>query len=365
MLMQSKQIWWPYIRTQKRAMAMVLVTGLVMGYCTLLLPLSIGKYLEILQGAPTGKSQALELLGIRFAGTPGKFFIFFFVLLLTRFFVSWLYHYLAGAAGEHFAQTLRNRLLETATQSPGGNTPQQISALAGDATSLKSLLTKGILGFVHNCLLLLAAFCVLYQVQPLVTLLASVCFLLFCAVNYWLNHLFKPLTSEKRKRQAAWLRTATGIAQNKHTHSLPEELTRLNRKNKALFISLRRHLARKSALRALPSFQMYLMLGCIMLAMLAQQTQSSGSRNGALSCFLLLITLFPVMRSLLRTSQVWATGALAARKFSGKAGHAVKKDKQSKKNDSTEVTFEEHRQPIVQHYGTDKPTGITGSAWQP
>ncbi|MBL7726299.1 MAG: ABC transporter ATP-binding protein [Dinghuibacter sp.] len=338
-------------------MAALLVTGLAMGYCTLLLPLSIGKYLEILLGEPTGKSQALELMGIGIPGAPGPFFTFFFTLLVTRFFIAWLYHYQAGRAGEHFVHTLRSQHLFAAMEQPAAGTPGGGSTnQAGDAASLKRLITKGLLGFVHNCILLLGAFYVLYRVQPLVTILASLCFLLFYMVNYWLNHLFKPVTAEKRKRQTAWLQVANGIARG-HNNNRAAALTRLQQKTTTLHRALRRYLVRRSALKALPSFQMYLMLGCIMPALLAQQKTNPAQNTGALSCFLLLITLFPVMRNLLNASQVWATGALAARKYMH-PGHNT--GKQSKKNLVTAVTFEADRQQKVQYYGTHQPTGTIG-----
>lgn len=78
--MKSKTLWWPFLKQHKLKVAFIIFFGFVVSYCTLLLPLSIGKYFETSFGDGNNKTRALELLGIHLPGGTVNFFNFFFTI---------------------------------------------------------------------------------------------------------------------------------------------------------------------------------------------------------------------------------------------------------------------------------------------
>jgi hypothetical protein len=90
-----KLLLWPFITRHWIGIGSIVVIGFINCYCKLLLPLSIGRYIDLLFGIQTNKGRALSLVGIHLAPGMTVFFIFFFAVLLIRLLTSWAERYIS------------------------------------------------------------------------------------------------------------------------------------------------------------------------------------------------------------------------------------------------------------------------------
>lgn len=317
--MKSKIVWWPFIQRHKLRVAAIIMMGLLSSYCTLLLPLSIGKFMEITAGGGAGKTKALHLLGIHLPDNLPAFFIFFFVVLIIKFISNWGYCFLASLLGESFAAALQGSLFNYILRrkyvvNEGGQKASLLMSFTSDAKTIQLLLTKGIVGFVSDFLFFIMALYVLFRLQPMLTLYVIMMICFFYGIQRLYNHSNKPLFAEKRKRQSALL-NATSAMLNNGNELTNEQQNILNRKKQKLKSTLFRFHIRKSFLKALSPFMLYLMLAAIM-SIISLETGSGKPASGEIITYiLLLMILFPTLRNLIRIENTWVVGNLAAEKY--------------------------------------------------
>lgn len=328
--MESKILWWPFLQQHKLRVAAIILLGLVTSYCTLLLPLSIGKYMEIVFGAGSGKTKALQLLGIHLPEELPFFFVFFFAALLVKLFSSWAHTWLASMLGESFVASLRQRLFNYQVQQQvDNNSINRISLLIPFGSELKSmqhLLIKGILGLVKDGLFFIMALYVLFSLQPILTLSVVAMIILFYSIHRWYNLVHKPLFAEKRKRQASLLNYVSRVVNNREQQSLENQQKIVTRKTDKLQSVLTRYHSKKSFLTALTPFMLYLLLAVIMAIITWGIGPEQLQPGEIITYILLLMTLFPTIRNIIRIEYTWVEGSLAARKFTRASAQTDKID---------------------------------------
>jgi ABC-type multidrug transport system fused ATPase/permease subunit len=274
--------------------------------------------MEIVFGAGGGKTKALQLLGIHLPGELPFFFAFFFAALLVKFFSSWSHTWLASMLGESFVASLRQRLFNYQVQQPvDNNSINRVSLLipfGNDLKTMQQLLVKGVLGLVKDGLFLIMALYVLFSLQPVLTLSVVAMIILFYSIHRWYNLVHKPLFAEKRKRQASLLNYVSKVINNRE-QSIEDSQKIVARKTARLQATLARYHSRKSFLTALTPFMLYLLLAVIM-AIITWGIRAEQLHPGEIITYiLLLMTLFPTIRNIIRVEYTWVQGNLAVRKF--------------------------------------------------
>lgn len=332
--MQTKPLWLPFIRQRKLSIAGIVLLGILTGYCTLLIPLSIGKYMEIVFNAGGGRSRALQLLGINLSNDLSYFFIFFIGLLLVKFISGWAEKYFSGFYGEKFVSHLRTQLFAQQLKKPPANISTQLPAYSNDQKMLQQLLVKGVIGFIKNGLFLLMALYVLFMLQPFLTAVVVALIPAYYFINRFFNNKAKPFFSKRRKMQGSLLSHVTHTLMNAANPIEPAapEKTFSIKTGKLMEANKKYHLA-KSFLSALIPFLLYSMLG-ILLALMAYGTPATGlSSSDAVTYILLLMMIFPSIRSIMRIENTRMQAGLSGNKFlkAFEEGEFEKKGKADKK----------------------------------
>lgn len=322
------ELWQPFARSHKLQVVGAVIIGFVANYATLLLTLSIGNFFELVLGAGGGKSQALNMLGPGVSRTVPAFFLFFFIVLLLKFLLGWMNQYVAGVLGSRFARELRDGLLHARIMNRHachrnsghnnvggpGEDRKVLMPFTTDMGQMHRLVTKGILGLVRDLLFVMMAFYVLYRLQARLTLLAVA----FLAVSYlllrWHNRSSENTVRRKRKRSTAlWSMAQHMLSQQ----GLPSdaEMERFRDLSGKQALAQNQHLWKKSLLNALAPAMLYLLLGLIMMTIALGRTEMQPAAADLVTFILLLITLFPTLRNILKVEQVWVQACISGTKF--------------------------------------------------
>lgn len=318
--MQTNPIWWAFIKQHKKETVALLLSSLLASYFALIVPLSIGKYMEIVFSAGGGKTKALELLGIDLPENLVSFFIFFFSLLLIRFLLSWLHQYQSACLGEGFVRQLRSQLfavqLEERQQWQQLNA-SSILAYSSEAKNMQNWLVKGVIGLTKDLLFLAMALYVLYSLNAVLTVTVLLSVIVFYLIQRQYNHTHKNVWEEKRKRQGSLLNHVSKSLIEETTESGGDPQKKYSAKEAKLMTILRSYHFHKSFLRALTPFLLYLMLAIVMIILSWDAAKSNLTAGDVLAYMLVLMNLFPTMRNIIKVEQIWLQGELAAKRFTG------------------------------------------------
>jgi ABC-type multidrug transport system fused ATPase/permease subunit len=317
--MVKQKIWWPFVQQNKWWVAGIIVLGFLASFVTLLLPLSIGKYMEIVFETETGKTRALQLLGINLPGSIFVFFLFFSALLLVKFFCSWLQQYQAALLGESFVASLRyklftHQLTAKAETVPGKNDTASLLAYSNDAKLLQQLLVKGVIGFTKEVLFLLMALYVLFSLNSTLTMIVAFLITDFYLIQRWYNRRQKNIFTEKRKRHGSLLNHVSKTILTKEL-TKEDSLHLFSQKSAKLKNTLKKYHLQKSLLRALAPLLLYAMLAIIMAFIVWDINNENFSASEVITYILLLMSIFPTIRNIIKVEQTWLHGRLSARKF--------------------------------------------------
>ncbi len=312
--MFTGKIWWSFIVQKKMVVTRVLLLGFASSYLTLLIPLSIGKFLDIVFAAGTSKTKALQLLGINLPDNLSTFFYFFFSLLFAKFIISWLHQYTSAVLGEQFAHQLKSGLFEAQMNTADKKKPSSLLVYSNDARAIQQLLTKGVLGFIKDAAFAAMTLYVLFSLSDLLTAQIIALLTLFYYFYRKLALWNKKAMLEKRKKQAALL---THISKSLLDEALPaEEPTKsYTLKAKKLEEALKTFHFQKSFLRALPSLLLYGILGIVMLTVASGVIQKKLPAGDVITYILILMILFPTLRNILKVSNTWLLGEASGKKF--------------------------------------------------
>lgn len=325
------KIWWPFVLHYKWRIGTVITIGFLSSYFSLLLPLSIGKYMGLVFNSENSKTKALELLGINLPNNITIFFTFFSGLLIIKFLCNWLHQYQASLLGESFVASLRKDLYRhqlhiknTGLQEKPGTSI--LLTFSNDAKLIQQLLVKGVIGFTKEVLFLLIAIYVLFQLHMALTGIVVFLIITFYTIQRWYNRKQRNTLIEKRRRHSSLL---NHVSKSVYAEAVSQEADNqlYDQKSDRFKKALEKYHLQKSFLRALAPLMLYGMLGVIMAFIILYLKKENFKAAEVFTYILLLMSLFPTIRIIIKIEHVWIQGNLSAQKFNPLAG---------KKNPETE-----------------------------
>lgn len=296
----------------------IMLPGIIASYCSLLLPLSIGKYLEIIFASANSKTRALQLMGIQLPNSLTIFFTFFGALLVLKLLSGWLYQYQASLLGESFVYRLRLQLFQSQLQqkqASGKNNDAALLTYSNDARALQQLLVKGVIGFVKDLLFLGMTLYVLFALSVQLTIIVAASTPVFFFVYRWYNQKQKMVYANKRKRQASLLKHVSNTLLSTTDEPGDGAAKQYKRKSASLGLALKKYHLTKSLLRAIAPFMLYGMLGIIMVVIIMMPPHQKMEAGDIAAYLLLLMNCFSTIRNIIKIEYVWVQGALSAKKF--------------------------------------------------
>jgi ABC-type multidrug transport system fused ATPase/permease subunit len=329
-----------FLRRQWPFATLWVLFSLFENIATILLLLSIGPCLGLLQpGADGSKSRALQLIGIDAGHTASHFFLFFFGVLLAKLLCSIAGKWLGALLSERWHGSLQQQLFAAQAAAPHAvllsrPVSEHLLPYTHDMKTLRRLLLKGWLGLVKDGLLLCMALGILFRLQALATawLIAG---LLLAGWLYRLTGMvLKNKIAEGRNNKAALLRFIGRRLQELITGNRGRNaVSRLHKRIAAQQDNARGRLAAHALLDALPPFLLYALLGLLLLGMV---TRPDWRPADVLSYILLLLYILPTLRALVKVQQVWLTGTMALQSLQKRIQLLIAAETETGKNNFSE-----------------------------
>jgi ABC-type multidrug transport system fused ATPase/permease subunit len=315
--MKLQKIWVPFVKVHFFSITAIIVAGLLASFFTLLIPLSIGSFMEIVFKADSGKSRAMHLLGIHLNPSITFFFTFFCIVLVFKFIMSSIEKYFTSVYGDKFMAFLRQKAFYFFICHQQNISKKNLLVFSTDAKTMQQLLTKGIIGLLKDILFLLLSFYLLMQLQPMLTATILLLIPFFYLLQRWISKMARPHYEHRRKLVGNMLGFVAAAVENQkldEEERLPVLLPFTVQTSQLLQESRKYHLA-NSILRSLSPFFFYLILTAI-LALVAIVFSDSGLSSGdVITYILLLMMIAPALRSVFRAEQVWMQAVVSGKKF--------------------------------------------------
>ncbi len=317
--MYFSQLLWPFLRQKSRLIMALILLGLINSCCTLLVPLSLGHYMDVLFNTNTGKGQVLTLLGIHLPPRLNVFFMFFTALLLLRFAAGWAEKYLSACLGDLYVAKLREQLFQYHQQQLSQGITVSASAMllySNEMQPQHQMLVKGVAGFIRDLLFLVMALILLMLLHPLLTGLIVFLLPLFFLLHHFGNRRLKPSYTEKRKQQARLYRFINRLQQTASDKKTADaSFSQFSNKSNHLLKANRQYNKLDTLLRVITPLLLYAMLGCL-LAVVAWWPAEYELTSGILIVYILLLMLiFPAIRNIIKVGAIWMKAGVSGKKF--------------------------------------------------
>lgn len=287
---------------------------------TLLVPLVLSKFYELAWQSGGGRAQLLTYLPFS-PHNIAQLSLFFVALIFLKAAFTWGEKYTAALLGERFVQHLRQQLfsahlqysLHTHHQKPLGS---YLLRYGGDLSAAKQYLTKGIVLFFKDTLLIVLSLTLLLSLLPTLGGIVIIVLLLFGAMVMWLNRQLQDTVVQKRNQKAILLAFVTARLHHFLTIKVfnrePIELDKFEQRNTKLYAINKHYYRRYALIESLISFLSYCLLGIVMYyAYLHRSEQGSVF----LVYIMVLVQLMPIWRRMMQVNRVWQTGRISLRKI--------------------------------------------------
>ncbi len=301
------------------------MVGILSSMSAILLPVSIGKFYALMFEVESKRSLVLDIFPQYFFDTVPHFLLFFSTLILFHSVFSYAKRYWLAAVGELFTYDLRNQLfshqlnLQTKIYEEKG-VGKYLLRYSGDLKSIQNYLTKGIIGFGIDILMILLFLGVLWSISQSLVLISIAAILLMAFSLSILNQKLQKVSEQRRNLKSGLLSFVSqrlqAIATIKAFNRESVEYNRfLKRSNKTFLSGLAFHRLSSLNFVLVPAL-LYAMLALLMLVIYWQRTKGVQLNQAALlSAFLLLITMLPVIRRCLRIMVTWNLGLISFHKL--------------------------------------------------
>lgn len=314
-----------FIQKNRWLLGKAVLLGFFSSILTVLIPVSIGKYYELVFDFNSYRSKIFDFLPFDAAKDVLSFLYFFLVLVILKTICLLGDKIYIGVIKERLAFDLRNRLFFAQLHLPLTTYEQKgigkyLLRFSGDLVSIQSYLTKGLIRFSIDVVLVLIIFAVFYVMNWRIGLAISLVFVGAIFILILLNTRLSKATRKKRNAKSGLLsfvntrlRTISSIKLlNRHQ---PENLKFLKKSN-FLHIYGISYQKITAGIRTIIPTVMYLMLAVVLFTVYYLKENAIETDAGSLLVMvLLLVTLLPVFNRLLRVNIVWELGSISFEKL--------------------------------------------------
>ena len=315
-----------FIKNNKLTLAFTFVVSLFSNLFTIIIPISIGKFYNLTFGLNTHRSQVLDFLPAWFWDTSPRFLTFFLVLIFLKLLFDFLQQFQVGRVGEKMLLYIRGKLFYSQLYMPmqvydEKGIGKYLLRHSGDLKSIQNYVTKGLVGFSVDMLLLGLVFTTIGILNAGLAVIMAVFLPIFGVLMTLLNRALHSRSLAQRNYKSGLLSfvnaTLRGILSLKAFNRLAPEMSRyVKRSTKVYEAGIRYHQVRSVIMAVIPGL-LYLMLFAILYYTYyrQQQGQLSLDAGSLLTAILLLVTAMPVFRRTLRVNTVWELGKISFSKL--------------------------------------------------
>ncbi len=170
-----------------------------------MLPLSIGRYIEIVFGGNTAKGGFLHAVGIDLVDLHA-FLIFFVLLILIRVILSFVEQYLLNTLEDRLAVFLRHELFVAQLSHHDESfrskkVSHYMTRYAGELSPIRQLFSKGVIKSTSDVLVMFFALLALYSTSHLLTSVLILSLLVAALIMWGYSYLLRNASGKKRNEK--------------------------------------------------------------------------------------------------------------------------------------------------------------------
>lgn len=300
-------------------MLVAFVSSICSNLLTIVIPISIGKYYELVFDVNSVRGQLLDYFPLVWFDTISHFFVFFAALIVVKLFFLFVSRLSLGIIGEQLIFNVRQLLFKSQLIIPVSTykekgTGKYLLRFSGDLTSIKNYYLKGILKFGSDVVLLILAFSVVGLLN--INIAGLLLLILVCGVFSlaFIVKILKEKSIDLRNRKSNLLsfvsQTLNIIGSIQiHNKEYTEQLKFDKLANRAKSAGIKYQLLTSLILTLIPGL-CYLMLFSVLGYSYAAKSTGLGDAE-LLVVIMLIITLLPAIRRVLRINIVWEMGKIS------------------------------------------------------
>lgn len=298
--------------------------GLLSSLITILLPVSLGKFFDLLFGFHSHRAHFLDFLPFSFWDSLNEFLLFFGTLVVSHFVANYWFRYHTAMLGEFFSKYLREMLFERQLQIPFSEylktgTGKYLLRYSGDMKSAQNLLTKGILRLGSDLILLCLALGFMAWFNLVISGIVFSGLVISVVGIGWLNRQLHRASVRRRNQRSRMLAfvsqrlraISTIIGFNRLT---PEVKKYKGLSNRLLRVGKSYQRIYQFIFSIVPGMLYGILAGTLFL--IARQMHTGHVHQGnVLAYVLIFLTIMPVFRRVLRAGLVWEMGLISVDKL--------------------------------------------------
>lgn len=322
----NKKLTTAYMRHRKKEVFIILLWGLLSNLLTIAIPISIGKYYELVFGFTSHRLSFLSIVPENLWATPKRFLIFFLAIIIFRYLFFYLFQYKLRYESALFIKKVKDNLFEE-QQSIKYNVYKEkgigkyLLRYTGDINSLRNLFQKGSISIIIDVIIALIAFIILLKMNVKGSLVILASSVLGYFIIRWINIYLEDRSLTKRNKtsnQVAFVnRILSTMISVKIFNRSDIEIKRYNNKSLKVFDATVQFNKWFVINKGFISFLQYATLFFILIVFLIDnETQSQVDQGGILVSFILLyITIMPTIRRIYNLESVLKLGRISENKL--------------------------------------------------
>ena len=300
-----------YVRMHAGTFITTCLVGFIASFFNVLLPLSVGKFFELLYQEQSTKGKLLEMLSLPINDMQ-SFFIFFFSLIALRGVFGFFQNYLTAYTGERFIADLRVELFKAQLTMnlrhfEKRHLSRHLQKYTGDMRFIQKWMTKGVIGGPIDFFFLLFAFFALYQINPAVTLGLILAMFTAGIIMLFVSKIIGKSTERRSIERAKLLEFVANRLQRilsvKFFNREYVEVDRFKKSNDDFVATGKKTFVRQALLESLLPVMFFLIIVVVMW--LSVKYNGTNSPSNSLTFMLVLLYLQGAFRRILRIPAIW------------------------------------------------------------
>lgn len=304
----------------------IILLGIVTNLFTLIIPVSIGKYYQLVFNFEAYRMKLLGGVPSTIWDTVPKFLIVFLLLISGRYFFYFLHEYYLRNEGEIFIKKVKDYLFNHQLQIHNSVYKEKgigkyLLRYSGDINSLKRLYLKGTISAIVDAMMLVFALFWLYVLNSKGAWAILILSVVFYTVIRLLNIKVEAYSFQKRNVTSGQLsyvsRTLNSILGVVLYNKQPVEFKKYRKKSKAVMKSAFKFNKWSILNSGFVSFIQYVILCAVLYIFYLDFDESKAQNQGGelISFILLYITILPVIRRLFSLERVYKLGNISLKKL--------------------------------------------------
>ncbi len=306
---------------QKLPIISVFIFGIISNLLTIFIPVSIGKYYELLFDIHSKRAAVLSFLPASWTNEMSNFLILFNVAVCLKITFNFLQRYYTAKMSELFIKNLREKLykkqllidMEVYDEKGIG---RYLLRFSGDLNSIKKYIANGIIRFSIDATLILLALIALFSIHHLIALMLIGGLILIILSLYFLNKLLYQRSLTLRNSKSGLLafvnRSLLSIKTIKSFYLYRIFSKRYNKRSQKVYRHSLVYHRINTLISVLINGMLYFLLAGVFYFIYFLKSKSITIDMQHLLAFVLLfITLLPVVRRILKAPSIWKIGNLS------------------------------------------------------